>query len=209
MFPSFSGLVPCPVLSWGSIFLSDWPGPRLAPPCSALGSSRASAWRPLCPWDGCLLDWRHGECCGGGRGLGRVLGCRCRSWAGSVPTWHYVEERGVRVLPEVVGVVFSRLLFQSGVRLMASLWISLGSLWVTPQLSVARAAADGRCWCIVLSQGRCFILCPRPPGSASPAPVGVQPFLYVYLPSHLWPVWPPSPGSMPSVVPSPWALCGV
>lgn len=48
------------------------------PPCSALGSSRASAWRPLCPWDGCLLDWRHGECCGGGRGAGRVLGCRCK-----------------------------------------------------------------------------------------------------------------------------------
>lgn len=48
------------------------------------------------------------------------------------------------MLPEVVGVVFlNRLLFQSGVRLIASLWISLGSLWVTPQLSVARVAADG------------------------------------------------------------------
>ena len=82
---------------------------------------------------------------------------------------------------------------------MASLWISLGSLWVTPQFTVTHVAPDGP-----------VLVCHPQPGSALPPsslpqapqalPVsallwGVQPSPYVFLSAHLWPVWPPSPGS--------------
>lgn len=135
-----------PALLWGL-----WtPTPR---------SSCAPAWRPLCPWDGCLLDWWHGECSGGGRGAGRVLGCGCKGPGQECA--HLAPCRGRGGLGGAArgggGCFLKRLLFQSNVRFIASLWVSLGSPWVTPPLSVTHIAADG------------LVLVHRPqPGSAFP-----------------------------------------
>lgn len=136
-----------PALLWGL-----WtPTPR---------SSCAPAWRPLCPWDGCLLDWWHGECSGGGRGAGRVLGCGCKGPGQECA--HLAPCRGRGGLGGAArgggGCFLKRLLFQSNVRFIASLWVSLGSPWVTPPLSVTHIAADG------------LVLVHRPqPGSAFPS----------------------------------------
>lgn len=181
------------------------------PPCFALGvvdpdtKEQPCSWLvPLCPWDGCLLDWRHGGLCGGGRGAGRVLGCGCKGPGQECA--HLTPCRGRGGLGGATrgggGCFLNRLCF----RAVLGLWRVCGSVWgpCGSHLSSLSPMSQlmGRCRCVILSQGPRFPrpLCPRHPRLCPLSALlwGVQPSPYVCLSAHLWPVWPPSPGSVPS-----------
>ena len=99
-FHHFQGSCPCPVLSWGSIFLSDWPGPRLA---SLLCSGDCGPQGAAVPLPGAHWVPGTGACWTGGmasavveaEGLGGCWAAGAKVLGRSVPTWHHVEGEGV------------------------------------------------------------------------------------------------------------------